>query len=108
MEKGVRRKGVPGATRKDDEPGKAEEERWSPQSETQHGKGMRSHTSSVADPEESSRTNPEELIEGLRDFMKDLDKTLKELKEDIDRGRKDVEDEIRNLQMREKQLQEER
>ena len=88
--------------------GKAEEEERSSQSETQHGKNMRSPTSSLADPEESSETNPEELMAELRGFTKDLDKTLQELKENIDRGRKDMEEEMKNLQMRERQLQEER
>ena len=88
--------------------GKAEEEERSSQSETQHGKNMRSPTSSMADPEESSETNPEELMAELRDFMKDLDKTLQDLKENIDRRRKDMEEEMKNLQMRERQLQKER
>ena len=60
--------------------GKTEEEKWSPQSETQHGKSMRSPNSNVADPEESSGTNPEELMAELQDSTKDLDKTLQDLK----------------------------
>ena len=87
---------------------KAEEEKWSPRSETQHGVSVRSPTSSVVDLEELSGTNPEELMAELWDFTKDLDKTLQDLKENIDRGRRDMEEEMKNLQMRERQLQEER